>query len=226
MWDSILEVFPKHKVLLIDLPGHGNSTAYDQQAYSMEFMAKKVQEVLEYETISNPILMGHSMGGYVGLELIKNVALEKLILLNSNFWADSDERRSNRNRVLEIVKQNKSVFLLEAIRNLFHLKSEQLDLVINDLIQKAARMESDEIIKTTKGLRDRNQNQSIVIEKADNMIVIQAENDPIIPVKEMEQEVNKLHKKPEYHEIENSGHMSIWENPKATIRILSKILND
>ena len=37
------------------------------------------------------------MGGYIGLELLKqDKNLDKLILLHSNIWADSEERKRNR----------------------------------------------------------------------------------------------------------------------------------
>ena len=225
MWGSILDQFQDCNLVLIDLPGHGESPAYSEESYSMSFMASKVKEVFDHESIQNAIVIGHSLGGYVGLELMKIVELEKLVLFNSNFWADSDERRTNRNRVIEVVRKNKSVFLIEAIRNLFYLKSNELNVVIDQLIEKASLMPVEEIIKSTYGLRDREDQGKLVRNNADKIYVIHADNDPIISNEEMEGNLNKLTKKPELHLIENSGHMSLWENPNATNRILRKIIH-
>lgn len=225
MWNSILDYFQDCQLLLIDLPGHGKSPSYPLEAYSMSFIAQKVNEVLDKEAFRNAIVVGHSLGGYVGLELMKLTELEKLVLFNSNFWADSDERRTNRNRVVEVVQKSKSIFLIEAIRNLFYLKSTDLDPVIDDLIRKATLMPVEEIVKSTYGLRDRKNQAALVGNKSDRIHIIHADNDPIISNAEMQTNLSKLTKKPEFYFIENSGHMSLWENPNATNRILKEIIH-
>ena len=58
------------KVVLIDLPCHGKSR-FDGSICSMQFMAKAVQKIMAEEKISNPFIFGHSLGGYVALEIAK-----------------------------------------------------------------------------------------------------------------------------------------------------------
>ncbi|MCB0477367.1 MAG: alpha/beta hydrolase [Crocinitomicaceae bacterium] len=225
MWEDVKTAFPKHQLLLIDLPGHGESPSYNLEAYSMKFMAEKVDEIIKDRKIENPIVIGHSMGGYVGLELLKIRSLRRLILFNSNFWEDSEERIQNRNRVIEVVQKNKLVFLNEAIRNLFYVENDFTSRTIQDLIQKAKEINELDIIKSTKGLRDRLNNKEIVSTYSEKICVVQAENDPIIPSEYMEDALNQLTKKPKFYMIENSGHMSVWENLKATRRILTEIVS-
>lgn len=224
MWESVLDLFQDRKVLLVDFPGHGQSPHYDLESYSMSFMAKKVEEVLTKESFNDPLIIGHSMGGYVGLELINNIQVEHLVLLNSTFWKDSEERRYNRNRVIEVVKKNKNIFLQEAIKNLFYIESEEISNQINKLIKNASNIPVEEIIKSTIGLRDRCDHSQTVANNSSKISIVQAENDPIISLDQMQESFSRDQKKPELIIMKNSGHMSIWENPKATSRILNKLV--
>jgi pimeloyl-ACP methyl ester carboxylesterase len=223
MWDDILVLFKHYHLIKIDLPGHGRFVS-EKESYSMSYMANKVLETLGILNVKNPIIIGHSMGGYVGLELMKLIKIERLILFNSNFWSDSKEKIVNRNRLIDVVQKNKDLFLKEAIQNLFYIKSNNVDFVISRLIENAKKIDSKEIIKTTRGLRDRQDNSALVSQNSSIIHVVQAENDPIIPLNDMHKAIKDLKNKPEFYIIKNSGHMSIWENRKATIEVLAKII--
>lgn len=59
--------------IFIDLPGHGNSALTDNsERPSIEFMAHEVLKVLNFLKIESYSIVGHSMGGYVGL-LVKEM---------------------------------------------------------------------------------------------------------------------------------------------------------
>ena len=71
IWDSFVSHFKKkHMVVAIDLPGHGETTDLTEEI-SMTYAAKLVKQVLETENINAIHLIGHSMGGYVGLAFAK-----------------------------------------------------------------------------------------------------------------------------------------------------------
>lgn len=224
MWNSLFPDFENHQIICFDAFGHGKSAGNDSKAYSMEANARAIADVLSKEKIKNPIVIGHSMGGYIGLELLKRCKLNTLILLNSNFWADSELRVQNRNRLIDVVGLNKDFFLNEAIGNLFHIKSSTIDQTIKRLVEGAKKISVESIIKTTRGLRDRKDNTQLLNSYSNQIVVVQADLDPIIPLNEMELAIEDLKKRPEFHIIKNSGHMSIWENPKATRRIIKQIV--
>jgi pimeloyl-ACP methyl ester carboxylesterase len=222
MWKSIKKEFLKtHQVILIDLPCHG-LTKFDGEICSMELMAKCVHHVLKKEQISNPKVIGHSMGGYVGLELLKMLPIQ-LTLVHSNFWADDEEKKISRNRVVDVVKTKKTFFINEAIPNLFW-KNNILKCKrdIGRLIKKASSIPSKQIISATKGMRDRQDNSLLL--KKHKVKIIQGEFDPIIPKDLMLNHLNNLNVKLPCHVIKNVGHMSIWENPKKLISMVREKL--
>src|SRR5690606_26597669 len=100
VWDRLHPVFAEdgYCVITMDLPCHGKSR-FNGEICEMTEMAEAVFAILYKFKFFNPIVIGHSMGGYVGLELMKLMAC-RLILLHSNFWEDPPEKKNDRNRVI------------------------------------------------------------------------------------------------------------------------------
>lgn len=66
LFDKQIEYFKdKYKVLVWDAPGHGVSWPFDFK-FSLEDKAIWLKEILDEEGISKPVIIGQSMGGYVG----------------------------------------------------------------------------------------------------------------------------------------------------------------
>lgn len=64
-WRAQIPYFSKkHKVVLIDLAGHGNS-GFSRKDYTMEAFGEDVKAVTLAESTGKVILVGHSMGGSV-----------------------------------------------------------------------------------------------------------------------------------------------------------------
>jgi pimeloyl-ACP methyl ester carboxylesterase len=62
-------------LLKIDLPGHGQSEIL-AEVHTMELMAEEVKKVLD-DHLEKIHLLGHSMGGYTHLHLLKNILIFK-----------------------------------------------------------------------------------------------------------------------------------------------------
>ena len=69
MWlDFAGRLSEKYRVIMPDLPGHGRTSSFGY-AHTMEFMAECVQHVIRSSHIRRYHLVGHSMGGYVGMAM-------------------------------------------------------------------------------------------------------------------------------------------------------------
>jgi pimeloyl-ACP methyl ester carboxylesterase len=64
-WDHIAPLLETHRVVAPDLSGHGDSDRRD--AYGTAQWAREVLAVAAAEGLSRPVLLGHSMGGWVAL---------------------------------------------------------------------------------------------------------------------------------------------------------------
>ena len=94
----------KYRVIAIDLPGHG-LTGSDKEINSMEFCAQVVADVMKKNGVEKAYIAGHSMGGYVAQNCIKLFPelFNGIILLNSTPNADSPEKKTDREREIELV---------------------------------------------------------------------------------------------------------------------------
>lgn len=218
MWNALpLENYAR--LILVDLPGHGKSslTGID----SMHSMALSVMEVLEKEGVSEYDVIGHSMGGYVGLELKRNDAnCQQLILLNSNVWTDNKYKKEDRQRLAKLVQTKKERFISEAIPNLFR-NPEKHSVAVDALIEEAKTMQPEAIARTSISMSERIDFSEAVFSQELELVVIQGEFDPMADRGRMEQIMaNQL----ENFYVVNAGHMAHMEARESVVEILEKIL--
>lgn len=126
MWDAIQsKLASRHRVICIDLLGHGASgnTGY---VHTMEDMAAAVQTVVDTLAITKMHLVGHSMGGYVGLAFAKAQPerITSLCLLNSTPLPDDDERVALRTRANKMAKTQYEQLVRMSFTNLFDPKTK------------------------------------------------------------------------------------------------------
>ena len=224
MWDKLTTDFSDFRVVLVDLPGHGSSP--DVPNYSLAELAETIWNSAALEGCPLQAVVGHSLGGYVALALAKlgfekNAPIDKVVLLNSHPWADSETKKEDRNTVARLVKQDKDSFLRQAIPALF-LKDANLNSIIQQYISDAQMMSSDAIIAATYAMRDRPDQTAIMKKMGEGLTVIQGEQDHLIPANEMEHFC--LSNGNNYHLIKNAGHMCHEEKPQETAMLMSEIL--
>lgn len=104
MWDGIINEVDG-PILCIDLPGFGDEPL-PEPTPSLQSWAVYLNQLFLENNVSNPILLGHSMGGYIALEyanLFPN-SLSGLGLVHSHCFEDSEEKKSNRRKVIDFVE--------------------------------------------------------------------------------------------------------------------------
>src|SRR5687768_2773898 len=121
IWNEFSETLSKNfRVIAIDLPGFGKTPSIGY-IHTMELMAECVKSVMDQLGYRKYVLCGHSMGGYVALafaELFpKNVA--GISLFHSNASADSEEKKKDRTRAMEVVKNDPKHYVSELVNKLF-----------------------------------------------------------------------------------------------------------
>ena len=212
IWDELKENLNAN-IILVDLLGFGDSTPNKSFDFSMQQHAKSIYELLEFLNPQNLYILAHSMVGYITLELSLLNPEINIGLLHSTCVSDSDERKENRNKTIEILERDSSVFIREFYWNLFaeHRKNE-FAIMIDILKYKAEKIPTEYIIETVKALRDRKDHtQTWNISGGDN-ILIGGTYDKLLNVEELE-ELSFLGES-DWAEMENSGHMGFYEEPE------------
>jgi pimeloyl-ACP methyl ester carboxylesterase len=215
MWQALPMAELPIQCIFIDLPGHGQSELSDGNP-SIKSMAHEVEKVLHILKVDQFTIVGHSMGAYVGLELAKRRGFQKLILLNSNCWSDSEQKKQDRLRVAQFVHQAKSHFIREAIPNLFSNPAEQ-GQVIQSLIEEANCMIPEAIAFAALAMRERTDFTDFVNANPDRFIFIHGKLDRLVSVEELQAKIAG----PKVYLL-NCGHMAHVEAGVEVMAILAR----
>lgn len=212
IWEHMVnELKTQRSIVVVDLPGHGRSGGYSE-ILTMESMAQVVKKVLEKENLKEVSLAGHSMGGYVSLEFLNKfpMMVKSLVLINSTPAADSEEKKRNRERAIDLVKQNQKAFQSMAISNLFEAgHREEFQLEIEALKSRAYGMNLEHIVAAIKGMKIRTNHIPIFSEFHRQKIIIAGKDDPVLDFNELKLLAKRC--KSEFYSLEN-GHMSFIED--------------
>lgn len=222
MWKDYVSFFSnQYRIITIDLLGHGESDCLGY-VHSMEDNARAVHEVLEYLQIKKTTILGHSMGGYVGLAFAELYpeSIQKLILLNSTSKEDSTEKKLNRTRAIKAVKQNYVNFVSLAIANLF---SENNRTRLADEIEKvktqALKTPLQGIVASLEGMKIRKDRETLLRENLFPVLLILGKKDPVLNYEESIAQIENT-------TVElisfDDGHMSHIENKEELKKVLSE----
>ncbi|GAA0871572.1 alpha/beta hydrolase [Gangjinia marincola] len=226
IWQEIIPHVEQHvEVHTMDLPGHGDAPVL-AEVHTMVLMADVVFYYCTKHKLQHITLIGHSMGGYVGLAFVEKYPqlLDHLILLNSTTKADSLTRKQNRDRGIRQVAKHKDVFISMAISNLFlpenHKKFKE---TITQLKQRAKKFPSEGIIAALQGMKVRPDRTDILTNFTGKKTFIAGKDDPLIPVQESRQIAKETGTK--YYELPG-GHMSYLEDTAQLRGILVELFKE
>jgi len=220
MWREYIELFSeKYRVVAIDLLGHGESDCLGY-VHKMEDNANAVNAVLENLNIEKATIVGHSMGGYVGLAFAELFPekIQKLVLLNSTSKEDSEERKQNRTRAIKAVKQNYVSFVSLAIANLFSENNRtRLAEEIEKVKTEALKTPLQGIIASQEGMKIRKDREELVRKNLFPILFILGKKDPVLNYEESLSQIEDT--TAELVSFED-GHMSQIENKEELKAVL------
>jgi len=212
IWNPILrDLQTERQIICIDLPGHGKSDGI-ADVHTMQLMADVVLQVLRILGIQEISIAGHSMGGYVSLELLKNfpMILKSILLINSTPVEDTVEKRKIRERSINLVVKNKKAFVSMAISNLYPEESKaKFASEIQDLKMRAMNMEAGNVQAALAGMMIRPDYMEELKTFSGQKIIAAGKEDPILNNDELAEIANYCNC--EFHLLER-GHNSYMED--------------
>lgn len=208
-----------------DLPPFGSQSEFQPKNFSMGDYAAWLNNEVEKQRLSRFSILGHSMGGYIGLEFLKQFPqkVEKLILLNSTILSDSPERRVNRNRTIACLRSRPESYYREFINILFKQGSAFPESEAGQsLLTSMKKTPVESLVKVLECLRDRADYTEIAQKYADRILWIGGAEDSMMPAAEQQVLAQLLGIC--YHSIPGAGHMSPWEAPKIVQELVLEFL--
>ena len=217
MWQLQIEALTQKncRLILPDLRGFGESHNFSD-INSMEDMAKDIAELLEALKIEKAIIGGLSMGGYISFDLFR-LFPEKfaaLILCDTNFAADTDEKRESRFDLIEKIEKNGAQSLVEEM--LPNLVSDYTktnnQVLMNDLEKSFSEVNPKAAIAALRGMAQRKDNSNVLDIASLRTILIFGKEDKVTNLETAEKMRQKISNSTLVL-IENAGHYSNLEQP-------------
>ncbi|MCE3258883.1 MAG: alpha/beta hydrolase [Bacteroidetes bacterium] len=227
IWNSTIEDLSRsYRVIAIDLPGHGGTACFGY-AHSMELMAKCVKAVMDQLKLKKYVIIGHSMGGYVGLAFADLFPdnLRGLCLYHSSAYADSDEKKKDRLRAVNAVKADRWIYTKNTIKNLFATKN--LKYLKNEVAfaTKIAKKTSKQgIIAALHGMKDRPRRDIILGLVEYPIMMVIGEHDNVLPHEQLLEQAQTIRNKTVLY-LEHDGHFGFLESPRQSNKELRKFLS-
>lgn len=228
VWKELVdELSENYLVIVPDMPGFGDNEE-KVEGITMSKMAVYLKALLDELKIQECVLIGHSMGGYVSLEFAQKYPdmVMGLGLIHSTAYADTEERKQNRNKTIEFVEKNGVAPFIETfIPNLFapsfkdDLKDE-IDFATN----VALTTPKQTIVEVTKALRDREDHTATLKEIACPVLFIFGKEDSILPL-EQHLPITAMPNYSMVNVLGYTGHMAMLELPGETMYFISVFMD-
>jgi pimeloyl-ACP methyl ester carboxylesterase len=218
IWTSLSQkLSQKFRVITIDLPGHGESGCLGY-IHPMELMAESVHAVLKHLKIRTCVMTGHSMGGYVAMAYAESYPdeIKGLCLFHSTAAADNALKKKDRDKMINLVKENKQNIVNQLIPNLFKKENRKIFEEEIKVLKKSARKTSKQsIIAALEGMKDRTEREIILRFSTYPVMFIIGKVDPVINYEAI-LEQSELPRNSTRIILEDSAHMGFIEEKKKT----------
>ena len=161
-------------------------------------------------------LLGHSMGGIVAMELVKQHSKRvlSLALLNTNPYEEKQELKEKRNKTLKELDALDLISLMKSdyISRYFPDDCRDKNKLIKQCLDMVYTLDKKVFYNQSVALRDR-KDQTSILENVDcKTLIICGESDQLCPVS-YHSDMNKMIKSSDLIVLEGVGHMPIIECP-------------
>ena len=228
IWDEFTDLLlPRVRVVALDLPGHGVSEVKGE-VHTMAFLADTVAAALDVIGVRKAVVVGHSMGGYVALELLARhpQIVAGIVLFHSAPDADSDDKRRDRLREMEIIRSGKKEFIAKNYSAMGFAPHNRtaLQWAVEELAEQIMLTEDEGILAILAGMSQRQDHNSLLHESSVPQLFIFGRHDDYVPA-EAAGAVIAAHPQAECVWLENSAHMGFIEEPETSADIIVGFAN-
>lgn len=212
----------RYRVVALDLPNFGES--FLDSETSVEEMANCVRNTLKGLDIYETVLIGHSLGGYVGMAFAEQYPfmLKGLGMFHSTAFADSEAKREGRQKTIEHIKNyGTKAFLESFFPNLYAPKNQLLyQSAIQEQFDEVQHIKPEALIATLEAMKNRKDRLEVLPNLEMPVLYIIGKEDGNIP---LEQSIAQCHLAPKslVQILEGVGHIGMIEAEKETLRMVN-----
>jgi pimeloyl-ACP methyl ester carboxylesterase len=206
-----------------DLPGFGKSKL-PAERFSLSDIADQLIVWITKEQIEKPVLIGHSLGGYITLAMVKKRAdlFSGFGLFHSTALADSAERKESRTKVVEFVERNGAeAFNVNFIEPLFADHTNPAIPTVREIARPTA---AGTVIAYTLAMRDRKNEEEVIAKFTKPIFFLGGEKDQGISPESLRLQAAKSQHS-ELHILNDVAHMAMYEQPEVVMPLLRDFID-
>jgi len=161
-WDAQIEYFARdHRVIWLDLAGHGASGSH-RQRYTMQAFGQDVAAVVRQVDARNVILVGHSMGGPVAVEAAKQLGDRVIGIVGVDTFYTPFEYPASQEAIAAFVKPFETDFHGTSDKMLHSMFTPQADpAVVEAIVDKFSNADPKVGVSAMYELFDWNAHQAL-----------------------------------------------------------------
>lgn len=168
-------------------------------------------------------LAGHSMGGYVALEMMRRAPdrAARLALLSTSPFADSDEARANRFALIDKVEAGGFEEVAQTMARFVIPKSAaNAERLRDDFVAVARRTGAETFVRHQRAVAGRRDQTDLLQSIACPTLLIGAEDDKVTPIGGLEALASGI-RGAEPLRLPKGGHLLTWTRPDDVAAALS-----
>ena len=217
VWKNQIEFLSAHyRIIAPNLPGvHCKPLAiHHSQAPSIRMYVEVLHELMHHLGIEQYFIVGHSMGGYIGLSFADYYInhVQGLILLHSTTYEDNEAKKMSRMKVAEFIQEwGVSKYLETATPNLFGDAFKKTNPgIIQDIIDGGLGTSQEAMIQYVFAMRNRKAMTHLLQQSNMPVWMIAGDSDLAVTIQDSLEQI-KLLPSSNSLVLENVGHMGMFE---------------
>jgi pimeloyl-ACP methyl ester carboxylesterase len=232
IWKAQIQYLSEfYRIIAPNLPGvHCKPlTIHHSHQPQINLYVEVLHELMHHLHIEQYYVMGHSMGGYIGLAFADYYTnhVMGLGLIHSTTYADSDAKKASRMKVAEFLEEHGSLKYLEtATANLFaNPFKEQHPDKIQTVIDSASDISKETMMQFVFAMRNRRAHTHLLTQKRIPIWMIVGKEDIAVPFEDSQAQIELLPTK-NVLILEQVGHMGMLEATDKVNQAMHQFIQD
>ncbi len=225
LWSEFINTFTEnYRVITPDLPGFGKSGMLPSP-FTIDHVADRLAGWFSEMKLVKPVVIGHSLGGYVALALLERYPkmFSGMVLFHSTAYADTAERKQVRNKVIAFVKSHGVAPFIETfVPGLFADKDHA---AIPGTYKRTVETSLEVLVGYAAAMRDRPDRSGLLEMSTVKVLLIGGVQDSLVPIGDLRKLVLEAPKTLLF-ELPEAAHMGMFEAKNQAQNILSTYLGE
>jgi len=230
IWKNQIEFLSTHyRVIAPNLPGvHCKPLVlHHSQAPNIRMYVEVLHELMHHLHIEQYFIVGHSMGGYIGLSFADYYVnhVQGLLLFHSTTYEDNEAKKTSRMKVAEFIQEwGVSKYLETATPNLFGDAFKKTNPgIIQNIIESGSGISQEAMIQFVFAMRNRKAMTHLLQQHTIPVWMIAGDADLAVTIQDSLEQI-KLLPSSNSLVLNNVGHMGMFEATDLVNQFIKKML--